>query len=434
MSASSPLWNALDCASKVIAMVQAKMHQSKVCKQIPTKDAELTFCYQSLKKVSRSFAAVIMALDSQVRDAICIFYLVLRGLDTVEDDMSVSLDVKVPELLAFFKRLEQPGWNIHGIGLGDERELLERFDLVITAFGRLQPHLQEPIRDICRRMGEGMADSVQRTQQIQTVEEYEQYCHYVAGLVGHGLTRIFAASGLESPNIAARLDIANSMGLFLQKVNIIRDYLEDIVEDPPRMFWPKEIWGQFTDDFHSFKDAANSVQAVKCLNAMVLNSLKHVPDCMAYMGSLKNPSVFQFCGIPQVMAIATLAELYNNPKVFTGVVKISKGLACQLMMDCSNMSALLQHFRRFMLGIQAQARQVSPGGRIVSKLEELLEANAALIKQEQSRQLAPQSSHSLSFMLLMFCAGLVASAVQTLKTSLFPVEVALGSESLAVAH
>lgn len=50
----------------------------------------------------------------QVRDAICIFYLVLRGLDTIEDDMSVPLDVKVPELLAFFERLDQPGvapWN-----------------------------------------------------------------------------------------------------------------------------------------------------------------------------------------------------------------------------------------------------------------------------------------------------------------------------------
>eukprot|EP00668_Euglena_longa_P009346 GGOE01011279.1.p1 GENE.GGOE01011279.1~~GGOE01011279.1.p1 ORF type:complete len:443 (+),score=133.32 GGOE01011279.1:27-1331(+) len=422
MSASSPLWNALDCASKVIAMVQAKMHQSKVCKQIPTKDAELTFCYQSLKKVSRSFAAVIMALDSQVRDAICIFYLVLRGLDTVEDDMSVSLDVKVPELLAFFKRLEQPGWNIHGIGLGDERELLERFDLVITAFGRLQPHLQEPIRDICRRMGEGMADSVQRTQQIQTVEEYEQYCHYVAGLVGHGLTRIFAASGLESPNIAARLDIANSMGLFLQKVNIIRDYLEDIVEEPPRMFWPKEIWGQYTNDFHAFKAPENQAQAVRCLNHMVLDTLKHIPKCMAYLQSLKDPSVFQFCAIPQVMAIATLAEVLNNPKVFSGVVKIGKGLACQLMMDCATMSAVLFHFRRFLNRMLTVAQQVEPNGMLVSQLEEALEANAALTKVEDEKNRLGKSAHSLSYFLLMACAGIVASAIQTLKTSLLPLD------------
>ena len=33
--------------------------------------------------------------------------------------------------------------------------------------------------------------------------------------------------------------LANSMGLFLQKTNIIRDYLEDIVQG--REFWPREV-------------------------------------------------------------------------------------------------------------------------------------------------------------------------------------------------
>ncbi len=39
----------------------------------------------------------------------------------------------------------------------------------------------------------------------------------------HGLPS--AASGLESPSIAVEEDLANHMGLFLQKTNIIRDYL-----------------------------------------------------------------------------------------------------------------------------------------------------------------------------------------------------------------
>ena len=33
--------------------------------------------------VSRSFAAVIMELPDELREAVCIFYLVLRALDTV---------------------------------------------------------------------------------------------------------------------------------------------------------------------------------------------------------------------------------------------------------------------------------------------------------------------------------------------------------------
>jgi len=66
-----------------------------------------------------------------------------------------------------------------------------------------------------------------------------QYCHYVAGLVGIGLSQLFAASGLEREEVGEDHHLANSMGLFLQKTNIIRDYLEDIVQG--REFWPREV-------------------------------------------------------------------------------------------------------------------------------------------------------------------------------------------------
>lgn len=66
-----------------------------------------------------------------------------------------------------------------------------------------------------------------------------QYCHYVAGLVGIGLSRLFSASELEDSIVGQDTDLANSMGLFLQKTNIIRDYLEDQMEG--REFWPREV-------------------------------------------------------------------------------------------------------------------------------------------------------------------------------------------------
>lgn len=66
-----------------------------------------------------------------------------------------------------------------------------------------------------------------------------QYCHYVAGLVGIGLSKLFTASSLEDPVVGEDTELANSMGLFLQKTNIIRDYLEDITDG--RVFWPKSV-------------------------------------------------------------------------------------------------------------------------------------------------------------------------------------------------
>jgi len=66
-----------------------------------------------------------------------------------------------------------------------------------------------------------------------------QYCHYVAGLVGIGLSQLFSASLLEDRLVGEDTALSNSMGLFLQKTNIIRDYLEDVMQG--RQFWPQEV-------------------------------------------------------------------------------------------------------------------------------------------------------------------------------------------------
>ena len=49
--------------------------------------------------------------------------------------------------------------------------------------------------------------------QVETVDDYDEYCHYVAGLVGYGLSRLFHAAGTED---LAPDQLSNSMGLFLQ--------------------------------------------------------------------------------------------------------------------------------------------------------------------------------------------------------------------------
>ena len=47
------------------------------------------------------------------------------------------------------------------------------------------------------------------------------------------------------------------------------------------------------------------------------------------------------------MAIATLASVYHNPKVFTGVVKVRKGLAAKLMMSNLSLKTILRYFRKY---------------------------------------------------------------------------------------
>eukprot|EP00166_Cyanidium_caldarium_P002745 ctg_269.g175 len=52
--------------------------------------ADWRFCYEYLTMVSRSFALVILELEQPLRDAVCVFYLTLRALDTIEDDTGVD--------------------------------------------------------------------------------------------------------------------------------------------------------------------------------------------------------------------------------------------------------------------------------------------------------------------------------------------------------
>ena len=84
----------------------------------------LRWCYFMLNKTSRSFAFVIRELGGELRDAVCLFYLVLRALDTVEDDMSFGAEEKAEVLRQFHERLYTPGWTFTRCGEGFEKTLL----------------------------------------------------------------------------------------------------------------------------------------------------------------------------------------------------------------------------------------------------------------------------------------------------------------------
>nr|DAD46930.1 TPA_asm: hypothetical protein HUJ06_016867 [Nelumbo nucifera] len=278
----------------IYPLFKLKMAARNVGKQIPP-EPHWGFCYKMLHKVSRSFSLVIQQLGPELRNAVCIFYLVLRALDTVEDDTSIASDIKVPILKNFHQHIYDGDWHF-SCGTKDYKVLMDQFHLVSTAFLELGRSYQEAIEDITKRMGAGMAKFI--CKEVETVDDYDEYCHYVAGLVGLGLSKLFYASKLED---LAPDSLSNSMGLFLQKTNIIRDYLEDINEIPKsRMFWPRQIWSKYVNKLEDLKYDENSIKAVECLNDMITNALLHVEDCLKYMSALRDPAVFRFCAIPQV--------------------------------------------------------------------------------------------------------------------------------------
>lgn len=316
---------------------------------------DLAFCDDILVKVSRSFAAVIRQLPSTMLVDILVFYLVLRALDTIEDDTTSfpSQEVKMKHLMNFHKTaLADPNWTMDGVGEADEKRLLQNFDKCHSVYAKLNEKSRRVIADIAQRMATGMSEFVGKDlgQGTKDVEQYNRYCHFVAGLVGEGLSRLFAASGLEKASFACELFLSDQMGLFLQKTNIIRDYLEDYVDH--RAFWPQTIWKKYAKTgelgyFTRQEDPEVREKSLECLNELVTDALELAPDCLAYMSKLKCEEIFRFCAIPQVMAIATLEKCFANADVFTGVVKIRKGTSCKLLLKTNTLDEVHETFYLF---------------------------------------------------------------------------------------
>ncbi|KAM7140951.1 squalene synthase isoform 3-T3 [Molossus nigricans] len=361
----------------------------------------LKTCYKYLHQTSRSFSVVIQALDEELRHAVCIFYLILRALDTLEDDMTISIEKKVPLLHNFHSYLYEPDWRFMESKEKD-RQVLEDFPTISLEFRKLALKYQTVIANSSRKMGFGMAEFLNK--QVTSEEEWDKYCHYVAGLVGIGLSQLFSASELEDPVVGNDLECANSMGLFLQKTNIIRDYLDD--HKSGREFWPQEVWSKYVKKLGDFAKPENIDLAVQCMNELITNALRHIPDVITYLSRLRNQSVFNFCAIPQVMAIATLATCYNNQQVFKGVVKIRKGQTVTLMMDATNMPAVKAIIDQYMEedigaaqdfgGALNEARLEFLSRIIVFELGEMLEANQASCLQVRSVKLRLVYANTLS--------------------------------------
>jgi farnesyl-diphosphate farnesyltransferase len=285
--------------------------------------------------------------------------VVLRGLDTIEDDMTIPKDKKVLLLRQFHTLTTQKGYTFQDNG-PDEKDaiLLQQYNYVVEELLKLKSKYRQVIVDVTKRMGNGMADFIEG-KSVVTLEDYDLYTHYVAGLVGIGLTQLFAQSGLESVELAKHMDLANQMGLFLQKVNILKDFLTDTEEG--RLFWPKSIWSLYVPIGAGPEELAkfeNKNQALACLNHLCANALELVPSCLEYLSKLSHPSVFHFAAIPQVMALATFSLFYNNYDIFTKRgTKIRRGLAVKLIQQATDMNQLKRIYYQQVSEISQKARK-----------------------------------------------------------------------------
>ncbi|RZC44448.1 hypothetical protein C5167_037393 [Papaver somniferum] len=301
--------------SPLMQLIAAK----NVKKQIPA-EPHWVFCYSNLQKDSPMIDfAVHLCLSPELRDTFCVSHLVLRALDTVEDDMNIASDIKVAILENFHHHIYDSNLNLSCGTKKHHKDLMDQYHHVSTALSELQEGCQELIVETAKRMGAGMAKFILK--EVETVDDYTEYCHIVNGIVWVEMSKYFHASNLKE--VAPPDCLADSLGLMTQKQHIIQDFMEDMNKIPKApMHWPRQIWSKYVDKLGDLASEENSEKAVFCLNDMVTDALSHAQSCLEYLSALQDPAILRFCAIPQIISIGTLALCYNNIEVFRGGVKI----------------------------------------------------------------------------------------------------------------
>ena len=315
-----------------------------------------------LQLVSRTFALNIQVLRGKLHRSILLAYLYLRIADTVEDDpdmratekdrvLALFADVfktgalETEKIRAFVAALPQ-SWH----GSDDpNKDLCIKSEVVVPLLKSLPDAYKKPVCDVVIEMCGGMAKFALRQEAalsagwftLENVGELDEYCYYVAGIVGKLLTKLFSADtcliGAEREAELSKLDV--SFGLALQVVNIVKDCVED--SGRRVCFIPEEICRRhgFAHSSELFKDGADAQKCGAVLAELVEKAWRHLDDAIAYTKLIPNIKMRTrlFCLWPLFMAAENLSLIGDGVSVFTSdkKVKITRDTVKRIVKETS---------------------------------------------------------------------------------------------------
>jgi nucleoside-diphosphate-sugar epimerase/phytoene/squalene synthetase len=293
-----------------------------------------------LPGVSRTFALSIQNLPPDLRDAVCIAYLLCRVVDTVEDDRRMdpavrqSLFDRFDEALAASARGDgsaAPAFEAASAdaGLGPtklEAELCIGSGAVFRAFAALPEVQRQAIVPRVAEMSKGMREYSLRADaenglRLRDVPDLEQYCYYVAGTVGELLTDLFAISCPVDARQRKELEARSvSFGLGLQMVNILKDVAEDAVRGD--CFLPVGTAKLYGLDLARVLDDSERSKGLALLRALSARAREHLTRAEEYTllwppTGEAGAQIRLFCAVPLALALGTLREVELGEEALT---------------------------------------------------------------------------------------------------------------------
>ncbi len=210
--------------------------------------------------------------------------------------------------------------------------LIRHADLVFVAFRHLPPATRGHVRKWVTEMAAGMRKFVLAYPhgiRIQSLEEYREYCYYVAGTVGYMLTDLWHehAPSIGSSRYELLRQRSRSFAEALQTVNILKDVAQD-AERENAIYIPQQLLVEYGGSHARILagDHPGSTQAAMAsLIALAWEDLEHATGYLLLIPR-RAVSIRLFCVLPLLFAYATLRDLTATPAAMArrDVVKITR--------------------------------------------------------------------------------------------------------------
>jgi farnesyl-diphosphate farnesyltransferase len=330
-----------------------------------------------LPAVSRTFALTIPELPPALRTSVTNAYLLCRIADTIEDEPALTPAASLHFLQRFVAVLygKEPaaalaqdlGPQLSNQTLQAEADLVTNMERVVRVTNRLDAHQQIAIQRCVEVMCGGM-HQFQQTASLRGVprlSDLDDYCYYVAGVVGQMLTELFCG---YSPQIAQQragmheLDVSFAQGL--QMTNILKDVWED--RGRGACWLPQEVFSRHGIDLGQLTPGRADGRFDAAMRELVAVAHAHLRNALSFTLLIpgKEAGIRRFCLWAIGLAILTLRNIAATPGFTSGKqVKIPRS-AVALTRITTNMSVRNNWMLKRLFDIAARGVPLAPPGTV----------------------------------------------------------------------
>jgi 4,4'-diapophytoene synthase len=328
---------------------------------------------QILPHVSRTFALTIPQLPEPLRVAVTNAYLLCRMADTIEDEPAVAPE----ETLAFLERFKtvvaghgdaallssDVEGRLSNRTLSAERDLIINMVRVLNVTASLQPAQRAAVQRCVELMCHGMPrfQSTASPRGLPRSADLDEYCYYVAGVVGEMLTELFCEySAGAARNRTALRGLAVSFAQGLQMTNILKDVWED--RSRGACWLPQEVFTPHGVDLSRLTSAPRVPGFDAGMEELIGVAHAHLRNALDYTLLIpgRETGIRRFCLWAVGLAVLTLRKIHKNPGFTSGSqVKITRS-SVTMTRILTDLSISNDWMLRRLFGIAARGLPLAP--------------------------------------------------------------------------